>query len=74
MRINLHFHAVNKIIMATVALKRKRTVLTIDEKLTILDSLKEGPSYTIIYENYGIARSTVNDKKMNQNFEVLRKR
>ena len=45
--------------------KRKKVVLTIEEKLEILDSIKTGTSYTVISERYGVGRSTVADIKRN---------
>ena len=46
--------------------KRKKVVLTIEEKLEILGELKKGVSYTSISEKYGIGRSTVADIKKNE--------
>lgn len=43
--------------------KRKRLVLTIEQKLEVLKMLDKSISYTIICEKYGIGRSTVSDIK-----------
>ena len=40
-------------------IKRKKVMLTIDEKLEIIKSIDAGTSYTLIAEKYGIVRSTV---------------
>ena len=45
--------------MAETVNKRRKVVLTIDEKLEIIKSIDAGTSYTLIAEKYGIARSTV---------------
>ena len=45
--------------------KRKKVVLTIEEKLEILVSIKTGTSYTVILERYGVGRTTVADIKRN---------
>ena len=46
--------------MTTVsASKRKRVVLTIKEKVNIIQLMEKGTSYTVISEKYGIGRSTV---------------
>ena len=49
------------------AQKRKRNVLTIEQKLDIFKLIATGTSYTLISERYGIGRSTVVDIKKNQN-------
>ena len=46
--------------------KRKKVVLSIEQKLEIIELLKKGTSYTIILEKYGIGRSTVSDIKKNE--------
>ena len=45
--------------------KTKKVVLTIEEKLEILESIKTGASYTVILERYGIGTSIVADIKRN---------
>ena len=53
--------------MATAsASKRKRVVLTIKEKVNIIQLLEKGTSYTVISEKYGIGRSTVGDIRKNK--------
>ena len=46
--------------------KRKRVVLTIEDKIKIIQLLNGHVSYTIISEKYGIGRSTISDIKKNQ--------
>ena len=46
--------------------KRKRVVLTIEDKIKIIQLLNDHVSYTIISEKYGIGRSTISDIKKNQ--------
>ena len=46
--------------------KRKRVVLTLDQKLEILKLLKKSVSYSIICDKFGIGRSTVGDIKKNR--------
>ena len=49
-----------------VSSKRKKVVLSIKEKLDILELIEKGTSYAIITEKYGIGKSTVTDiKKIN---------
>ena len=43
--------------------KRKRVVLSIDDKIEVLKLVDKGTSYTIIMEKYGIGRATVSDIK-----------
>ena len=43
--------------------KRKRVVLSIDDKIEVLKLIDKGTSYTIIMEKYGIGRATVSDIK-----------
>ena len=43
--------------------KRKRVVLSIDQKIEVLKLIDKGTSYTIIMEKYGIGRATVSDIK-----------
>ncbi len=50
--------------MATaISLKRKRVVLTVEQKLEVLKMIDNFTSYTIICEKYNIGRSTVSDIK-----------
>ena len=46
--------------------KRKKIVLTVENKLEIIDLLRKGTSYTVISEKYGIGRSTITDIKNNE--------
>ncbi len=43
--------------------KRKRKVLTIEQKNKILKALSRGVSATILSERYGVGKSTVSDIK-----------
>ena len=43
--------------------KRKRVVLSIDDKIEVLKLIDKGTSYTVIMEKYGIGRATVSDIK-----------
>ena len=55
--------------------KRKKVVLTIDDKIDILQLLNSGTSYTIISDKYGIGRSTVADiKKSASKLEAFKKK
>jgi len=49
--------------MASVPVKWRKVVLTIEKKLEVLDLLQKKTSYTIIAEKYGISRSTITDIK-----------
>ena len=49
-----------------MAAKRKRVVLTIQQKLEVIKLLDSSISYTIICEKFGIGRSTVSDIKSNR--------
>ncbi len=44
-----------------VKAKRKRVVLSIDDKLNIQQLLDESVSYAVISEKYGVGWSTVSD-------------
>ena len=44
-------------------IKRKKVVLSINQKLKIIELLQKGTSYTVISERYGIGWSTVADIK-----------
>ena len=48
------------------ALKRKRKVLTIEQKVEILNELSRGVSATILFERYGVGKFTVSDIKKNK--------
>ena len=48
------------------AVKRKRKVLTIEQKVEILNELSRGVSATIFSERYGVGKSTVSDIKKNK--------
>ena len=52
--------------MASTKKKRKRVVLTIEEKMKVLDMLDKSVSYTVIAEKFGIGKSTVSDLKKNK--------
>ena len=55
--------------------KRKKIVLSIEDKLEILELLQKGTSYTIVSEKYGIGRSTVaNIKKNESKLKVFKQR
>ena len=43
-----------------------RVVLTIEEKMKVLDMLDNSVSYTIIAEKFGIGKSTASDLKKNK--------
>lgn len=51
--------------MATASVKRKRVVLTIADKLKILELLDKSVSYAVIAK-FGIGKSTVGDIKKNR--------
>uniref|UniRef100_A0A1X7VWW7 HTH psq-type domain-containing protein n=1 Tax=Amphimedon queenslandica TaxID=400682 RepID=A0A1X7VWW7_AMPQE len=46
--------------------KRKRIVLTLEEKLDVIKMLNKAVSYTVISEKFGIGHSTVGDIKKNR--------
>ena len=46
--------------------KQKKVVLTVENKLEIIDLLRKGMSYTVISEKYSIGRSTITDIKKNK--------
>ena len=50
----------------SVPKKRKRVVLTLENKLAILDRLKTGATQEKLASEYGIGRSTVGDLKKNE--------
>ena len=52
--------------MATTNVKRKRVVLTITDKVKILELLDKSISYTIIAERFRIGKSTIGDIKKNR--------
>uniref|UniRef100_A0A1X7VQJ9 HTH psq-type domain-containing protein n=1 Tax=Amphimedon queenslandica TaxID=400682 RepID=A0A1X7VQJ9_AMPQE len=47
--------------------KRKRVVLTLEEKLDVIKMLNKAVSYAVINEKFGIGHSTVGDIKKNRN-------
>ena len=51
---------------ARTAVKRKRVVLSIEDKIDILKLLDKSVSYSVVCEKYGIGRSTVGDIKKNR--------
>ena len=55
--------------------KRRKVVLTVNEKLDILQFIGAGTSYAVIAEKFGIAKSTVaNIKKDASKLEAFKKR
>ncbi len=55
--------------------KRKKIVLSIEDKLDILKLIECGTSYTVISERYGIGRSTFGDiKKRKSQLESFKRR
>jgi transposase-like protein len=61
--------------MAARKVKRKKVVLSLEEKLDILEQIEKGTSYTIIAERYGIGKSTVTDiKKSKHKLEAFKKK
>ena len=46
--------------------KRKRVVLSMEDKSEVIDMLDKGSSSTVIVAKYGIAMSTVSDIKKNK--------
>ena len=50
---------------STLRAKRKRTVLTIDDKISIIQQL-EISSNKVIAEKYGVGKSTISDIKKNK--------
>ena len=46
--------------------KRKKTALTIEDKMNIIKLIEKGTSYAIISECYGIGRLTVCDTNKNK--------
>ena len=46
--------------------KWKKTVLTVENKLEVIDLLCEGTSYTVILEKYSIGRSAITNTKNNE--------
>ena len=53
-------------VSASAKKKRKRVVLTIEEKVKVLDMLDESISYSVIAAEFGIGKSTVSDLKKNK--------
>ena len=52
--------------MATASVKQKRVVLSIADKVKIIEMLDKSASYTVIAEKFGIGKSTVGDIKKNR--------
>ena len=52
--------------MATGTRKRKRIVLSIEDKVKIVELLDKSVSYSVIAEKYGIGKSTVSDINKNR--------
>ena len=46
--------------------QREKIILSIEEKLEILEPLQKGTLYTMVLEKYGIGRSRVADIKKNE--------
>lgn len=49
-----------------MATKRKRVVLSIQDKLKVIEMLDKSVSFAIIMERFGIGKSTVSDIKKNK--------
>ena len=49
--------------MANMDRKRKRVVLSIESKLTVLDSVAKGVGYSELCEKFGIGKSTITTLK-----------
>lgn len=56
--------------MATGTRKRKQIVLSIKDKVKIIQLLDKSVSYSVIMEKYGIGNSTVSDINKNRKSEV----
>ena len=52
--------------MAKMDRKRKRVVLSIESKLTVLDSVAKGVGYSELCEKFGIGKSTITTLKRNE--------
>ena len=52
--------------MANTDRKRKRVVLSIESKLTVLDSVAKGVGYSELCEKFGIGKSTITTLKKNE--------
>ena len=48
------------------AAKRRRKVLSVEDKLEVLKLIESGTSYSTITRQYGIGKSTVGDIKKNR--------
>ena len=48
------------------SVKWKKIVLTVENKLEIIDLLCKGTSYTVILEKYSIGRSAITNTKNNE--------
>ena len=53
-------------VIMSAAKKRKRVVLSLEQKLEVLKLIDSSTSYTVICEKFGIGRSTVSDIKRNR--------
>jgi len=58
-------------VMSSKMMKRKRVVLSLEDKLGILDRLKAGASHTKLAEEYGIGKATVGDLKKNEEKNLI---
>lgn len=52
--------------MAKATTKRKRVILSLESKLSILDKLSKGVTQAILAEGYNIGQSTITDLKKNE--------
>ena len=57
--IQLFCTRVAQLAMANTNRKRKRVVLSIESKLTVLDSVAKGVGYSELCEKFGIGKSTI---------------
>ena len=51
--------------MANTNGKRKRVVLSIESKLSVLESVAKGVSYSELSEKFGVGKSTITALKKN---------
>ena len=52
--------------VANMDRKRKHVVLSIESKLTVLDSVAKGVGYSELCEKFGIGKSTITTLKKNE--------
>ena len=52
--------------MANTDRKRKRVVLSIESKMTVLDSVAKGVGFSELTEKFGIGKSTITTLKKNE--------